>query len=128
MDIEKERESIRQTLQYFFDGLDNLDAETIRKAFHPETMSYCVVDDGLDGKPVSHWNRTFKNVQNNPDHPFNEKSRKNIVYIDITGTAASAKVEWTFTKLMFSDYYNLIKLDGRWLIMNKIFHTTFFEK
>jgi hypothetical protein len=128
MNINAERKKINDTLQYFFDGLDNLDAETIKKAFHPDAWFFSVSEDGLGSRPVAHWDETIKQAHSDPNHLFREKSRKNIVFIDITGDAASAKVEWVFTDLMFTDYYNLLKLDGRWYIMNKIYHTTLFEK
>ncbi|MCP4580245.1 MAG: nuclear transport factor 2 family protein [candidate division Zixibacteria bacterium] len=128
MNTDIEKESINNTLRYFFDGLDNLDAGMIKKAFHPEARSFCVMDSGLGSRSVSHWDDTIRDAQDDPNHLFREKSRKNIVFIDITGDAASAKVEWVFTDLMFIDYYNLLKLDGRWYIMNKIYHTTLFEK
>lgn len=128
MNLEKEREAIQRTLQYFFDGLDNQDFATIMKAFHPDAMSWCVTKNGLSGGPVSSWEKGIEKSKTDPAHLFNEKSRKNIAFIDITDDAASVKVEWNFTPLMFTDYYNLLKLDGQWLIMNKIFHTTFFEK
>jgi len=124
MEITKERISIEKTLQYFFDGLDNLDAFTIKKAFHPEARSFSVDQDTLDCKTIDHWDKTTRTAKDNPDHPFRTKSRKNIVYIDITGVAASAKVEWIFQDFMFTDYYNMLKIGERWYIMNKIYHTT----
>jgi hypothetical protein len=123
--VEKEQESIKQTLQYFFDGLDNLDAESIKKAFYPQARSFCITSHGLGGMPVDNWNRVIESVKKDPEHPFGkEKSKKNVVYIDVTETAASAKVEWVFSEFMFTDYYNLLKIDGQWRIMNKVYHTT----
>lgn len=123
-DIEQEKQSIKQTLQYFFDGLDNLDAAKILKAFHYKAWSFSNGDKGFVNIPASHWPKTIENAKNDPEHPFNkEKSKKNIVYIDIAGNAAQAKVEWIFTDFMFTDYYNLLKVDGKWLIVNKTYHT-----
>jgi len=125
---EHEKKAILDTLQYFFDGLDNIDAGTIKTAFHPSAWQFYVSSDGLRANPVSHWDRTCRAVAENPEHPFNkENSRKNVVYIDVTGNAAAAKVEWVFSRFMYTDYYTLMKMDGRWYIMNKIFHTTIFE-
>jgi len=128
MDIAKEKASIKQTLQYFFDGLDNLDADTIKKAFYPDARSFYIHQDKLGINTVDHWDKTTQYAKDKPDHPFQTKSHKNIVFIDITGVAASVKVEWVFDDFMFTDYYNMLKLDGRWYIMNKIYHTTEFVK
>ncbi len=126
MDLEEG--AIRQTLQYFFDGFDNLDAILIKKAFHPEAQTRYIANNGsVAGMQVSDWDESMQKARENPDHPLQkETSRKNIIYIDVTGTAAAAKVEWVFTGFMFTDYYNLLKIDGRWYIMNKAYHTTVF--
>jgi len=45
------------------------------------------------------------------------------VAIDVVGTVASARVEsdnWTGHR--FTDFFNLLKVDGEWKIMNKVFH------
>jgi hypothetical protein len=46
-----------------------------------------------------------------------------IVNIDIVGTVASVRLEsdnWTGHR--FTDFFNLLKLDGQWKVMNKVFH------
>jgi hypothetical protein len=43
--------------------------------------------------------------------------------MDIVGTIASVRVEtddWTGHR--FTDFFNVLKLDGEWKIMSKIFH------
>lgn len=127
--MNKDEGEIRHTLQYFFDGLDNLDADLIKQAFYPESQSFHITQEGSIGKmAVSEWDNSMQSVRANPDHPINKnKSRKNVLYIDVTGTAASAKVEWIFPDFMFTDYYNLLKINGRWYIVNKTYHTTLFK-
>jgi hypothetical protein len=42
--------------------------------------------------------------------------------IDVEGTAATARIEidnWTGHR--FTDFFTLVKIDGRWLILNKVF-------
>ena len=41
--------------------------------------------------------------------------------IDITGTAAIAKVELDYPDVFFTDYMSLLKVDGEWKIVDKIF-------
>ena len=46
-----------------------------------------------------------------------------IVAIDLVGTAATVRLEldnWTGHR--FTDFFTLLKLDGNWRIMNKVFH------
>jgi hypothetical protein len=125
----REEGAIRQTLQYFFDGLDNLDARLIRKAFYAKAWSYCITADGAPGgMSVNEWDRMIEEIKRNPDHPYvKERSKKNILYMDVTGNCASAKVEWVFSYFMFTDYYNLLRIGGRWYITSKVYQATVFN-
>ncbi len=70
------------------------------------------------------WINMFKKIKEIPNHPFNrEISKKNIIYIDVTGHVVQVKVEWIFSKFMFKDYYQMLKEDGKWLIVNKVWYT-----
>ena len=54
---------------------------------------------------------------------IHKKSKKKILSIDVTGTAASAKVELAFSDAVYTDYYNLLKIGDQWYIMNTTYHT-----
>ena len=43
-----------------------------------------------------------------------------IISIDITNNAAAAKVELEIPGRIFTDYFNLLRIEGRWYIMDKI--------
>ncbi|MNV96708.1 putative lumazine-binding protein [compost metagenome] len=47
-----------------------------------------------------------------------------IVRIDIVGTAASARVDTdNVSGFCFTDFFNLLKVEGKWTIVSKIYHT-----
>jgi hypothetical protein len=122
-DINEEKKKIERTLRHFFRGLDNLDADTIKKALHPLQRSFSMTENGLCGMPVLAWDGFIQNVKNNPDHAFHKGSKKKILSIDVTGTAASAKAELAFSDAVYTDYYNLLKIGDEWHIMNTTYHT-----
>jgi len=44
--------------------------------------------------------------------------------MDIVGTAANARVETDdISGFRFTDFFNLLKVDGRWTVVSKIYHT-----
>ena len=46
-----------------------------------------------------------------------------IARIDVAGTAANARVDSeNVAGQRFTDFFNLLKIDGRWIIVNKIYH------
>ena len=127
--MSNEKKAIENTLQYFFDGIDGLNIDLVRKALHPEARSFYVTEDGtVGGLLYSEWEAYLENVKNTPDHPLcRSKSIKKIIYIDVIGTAASAKAELIFEDCTFVDYYNLLKVDNRWYIVNTTFHAVGFD-
>ncbi len=127
--MDSEQEAIRRTLQDFFDGVDNLDAQLIKSALYPDQRSYYVSSDGtVGGLAYSEWEDYLNTIRRDPDHPLcREKSRKEIDYIDLTGTAAAAKARLIFSDCTFVDYYSLIKVGGRWQITNTTFAALGFD-
>jgi hypothetical protein len=122
-DLQKEKKNVERTLRCFFDGLDKLDADMIKKALHPLQRSFSVTPNGLCGMPVLTWDKFVQDVRNDPDNALNKGSKKKILSIDITGNAASAKAELAFSDAVYTDYYNLLKFGDEWLIMNTTYHT-----
>jgi hypothetical protein len=49
------------------------------------------------------------------------RRKRKIVMVDITGTAAIAKIELDYPDVFFTDYMSLLKVDGEWKIVDKIF-------
>ncbi|AZF47812.1 nuclear transport factor 2 family protein [Pseudomonas sp. R2-7-07] len=47
-----------------------------------------------------------------------------IVNVDIVGTAASARVDTNdISGFCFTDFFNLLKVEGQWTVVSKIYHT-----
>lgn len=42
--------------------------------------------------------------------------------VDVEGDAASVKVTDDFAGMRFTDYLSLLKIDGRWTIVSKLYH------
>ena len=55
--------------------------------------------------------------------PADANQRTNeILSIDIEGLAAVAKTELMWPNVRYIDYLSLLKIDGEWRIVNKIWH------
>src|SRR6266404_1142502 len=98
--------AIEQVLKVYFDGLYEGDTKKLGEAFHPAAHLYSA---GGDGKAAD-WPRTdwFKMVDGRP--------------------SAFAKVECQLPPRYFTDYLTLLKVDGRWQIIAKAFHTVMKEE
>ena len=111
---------IRQTVQFYFDGMYNSDVETLRKAFHPTAALMGYYDGTLAHIPLENWLEMVK------ERPAPSKSGEEydmkLVSMDVTENVASVKVKDLYLGLRFTDYLHLMKVDGNWLIVNKMFH------
>jgi hypothetical protein len=110
-------EQIAAVIQHYLDGAIEGKGELMRPAFHEEATIYGYVGDSLFAGPIQ--NLYDWNDNNGPAADL--KAR--IVALDIVGSIASVRVEsdnWTGHR--FTDFFNLLKVDDEWKIMNKVFH------
>ena len=108
---------IEKTVQYYIDGARSGKGDDMKPAFHPDATIFGYIGEDLFAGPI----------QNLFDwHDGNGAATEleaNIASIDIEGTVATVRLEldnWTGHK--FTDLFTLLKVDGSWKIMNKVFH------
>ena len=108
-------ELVSETVSYYLDGGTNNDFETLKKAFHETATMKFVGDEYKEVNALAFFKKGMK-----PGPPQNRKTR--IANIDISGHAANAKLEIEYPTFTFIDYMNLLKIDGEWKVVNKIFY------
>ena len=106
---------IETTLKYYLDGGTNNDFETLKKAFHETaTMKFIGGEGYNEVNAIAFFQKGMK-----PGPKQDRQTR--ISYINVAGTAANAQLEIEYPGFMFIDYMNLLKIDGEWKIVSKIF-------
>jgi putative lumazine-binding protein len=111
--------AIRQTMQYYFDGGKNRDSLTLRKAFHPEARMLFAREGELVVVPIGEYITRVGSESLKPGEV--DSTERKVVSVDVVGDAAVAKLELKRPNAVLTDYMSLLKVDGRWLIVNKIF-------
>lgn len=112
--------AITETLNKYNQGVAKADSSIMKPAFAKEATMFSSEAGALSGGPIA---ALFEGIDTaftaTPD------SRYAIAYIDITGTAASARVDTNDSSdgQCFTDYFHLLKIDGKWTILSKIFHS-----
>ncbi len=113
---ESDYQQVATTVNYYLDGGTNNDFETLSKAFHPTaTMKYIGRDGYTEVNALEFFEKGMK-----PGPKQNRKTR--ITNITISGNAANARLEIEYPDFSFIDFMNLLKVDGEWKIVSKIFH------
>jgi hypothetical protein len=111
--------AIRQTVQYYFDGGKNRDSLTLRKAFHPDARMLFAREGKLVVVPIGEYITRVGSEQLKPGEV--DSTERKVVSVDVVGDAAVAKLELKRPDARLIDYMSLLKVDGRWQIVNKIF-------
>jgi hypothetical protein len=111
--------AVRQTVQYYFDGGKNRDSLILREAFHPEARMLFARDGKLVVVPISEYISRVGSEQLRPGEV--DSTERKVVSVDVVGDAAVAKLQLKRPNALLIDYMSLLKVDGRWLIVNKIF-------
>ena len=109
-------ELVAQTVNYYLDGGTNNDFKTLKKAFHENaTMKYITKEGYKEVNALE-----FFSGMDASKPKQNRKTR--IADITISGHAANARLEIEYPTFTFVDFMNLLKIDGEWKVVNKIFY------
>ena len=112
-----EYEEIARVVQQYLDGARSGRGDEMKPAFHQDATVFGYVGTDLFAGPIRQlfaWND-----ENGPAAGL----RAWIAAIDLVGTVATVRLEldnWTGHR--FTDLFTLLKVDGQWKIMNKVFH------
>jgi Putative lumazine-binding len=109
---------IRQVIGVYFRGHATANADTMRAAFLPTAHI-----EGIRNGAFTSWtvDQYVANFRGTPAQ--DESSRTRVVdVIDKVGTAAMVKATLKHGPTTFTDYFVLLKSDGKWLIANKVYH------
>ncbi len=112
-----DNEMIEKTVQFYIDGAISGKGDDMKPAFHVDATIFGYIGDDLFAGPIQ---RLFDWVDENGPAPELEARVANI---DIAGTVATVRLEldnWVGHK--YTDLFTLLKVDGTWKIMNKVFH------
>ena len=115
----EDERAIRAVAQAYFDGRARGDTALLGSAFLlPQATMYAWRDTVLLDLPIPSW---LVRIANAPRSPRPPEDRDRILSIDIDHTVAHMKLETRTRDRVTTDHMNLVKVNGRWLVVNKIF-------
>ena len=108
-------------LGLYFDGLYHSDTKRLAQVFHPKAQYVSVTDGTLLYRDMAEY---FPVVDARPSPASrNEDRRDEIVSVEFAGpNTARAVVRCAIGPRHFTDFLTLIRLDGRWQVISKVFH------
>ncbi len=112
-----EYDAIAKVVGHYIDGAKSGRGDDMKPAFHEDATIFGYVGADLFAGPIQQlfaWND-----ENGPATGLEAR----IANIDLIDTVATVRLEldnWTGHR--FTDLFTLLKVDGKWKIMNKVFH------
>ncbi|MDC7712366.1 nuclear transport factor 2 family protein [Vogesella indigofera] len=116
----QEYDAIVEVLNQYCDGGVKADSRIMQPAFSEQATIFGIdADNKLTGGPI----QGLFDIIDSAFRPSPE-AKAAIVRIDIVGTAASARIDTNdISGFCFTDFFNLLKVEGKWTIVSKIYHT-----
>ena len=110
-------DAITKVVQHYIDGARSGKGSDMKPAFHKDATIFGYVGPDLFAGPIQllfDWND-----ENGPASGLQAR----FASIDIIDTVATVRLELDdWTGHSFTDLFTLLKVDGQWQIMNKVFH------
>ncbi len=106
--------AVEGVIQNYFDGWLTGDTTLVGSAMHKSCHLKFVRDGSVSIRNRTQYLSGFK------PRPRLANSEGRIISIDITRTAAEAKIELETETRLFTDYFNLLKEGDRWYITDKV--------
>lgn len=113
-----EEAAVRAALQHYLDGHATGLGSEHEKAFASEARLFWIGGGELQTRTSAEY------IAGAPGEPAEDEAerRRRITMVDVTGNAAVARIELDYPRALIVDYMSLLKIDGEWRIINKIFH------
>ena len=113
LNAQTDEQGARACLENYMSG----DAERIEKAFHSSaTMKYLDAKTGeFKDVPIADYIARVK------ANTTKTERKIEIVSLNVEGNAANGKIKIETDKVVMYDYMNMLKINGEWKIVSKIF-------
>jgi hypothetical protein len=113
-----EYDAITKVVQHYIDGARSGRTEEMKLAFHKDATIFGLDGPDLFAGPI----KKLFDYLDDESGPAAELKAK-ITSIDLVETIATVRLELdNWTGIRFSDMFTLLKIDGEWKIINKVFH------
>ena len=107
---------IEETINHYFDGMVQHNAESFKKAFQPSANMKWMEDTYQEVNAVD----ALSEYVNTHD-PVETKVRINA--LNLAGNAANVQLELEYDTFSYVDFMHLLKIEGEWKIVSQTYTT-----
>lgn len=118
MNNSNEENAIRETINYYIEGMRTHSVEIFKQGFHSQAILCGYLGDEMLAAPIE---GLYEWVGSNPaPSETGEVFECSILSIEMTGRVAAAKIRETGPEGDFIDYFHLLNDGNRWWIVSKL--------
>ena len=113
----KDYQEIKEVVMQYVNGCATGDVESTQKAFHKDAVMYGYLNGELSAGSIENLYAAIKALG------ADCATKAQVDIVECVGTAAVVRVvleDWH--GLSFTDFHSLVKIDGKWTIVAKVFH------
>ena len=115
---QSEATAARVPLDNYIQGHATGNGDFMRKAFHTEAKVMAF----RDGKMMNMTSEEFASRFTGKPAADEAQRKRRIESVEITGNAGVGKIVLEYPTVTYTDYMSLLKVDGEWKIVNKVFY------
>jgi hypothetical protein len=110
--------AIVEVVNKYIEGNSEASGATMKPAFHEKATVFGLNGTELFGPEIQ---KLFDVIDQFPPSP---DAQARFTRVDVVGTAANVRLDSDgVAGFRFTDFFNLLKIDGQWTIVNKIYYT-----
>ena len=115
-----DEQAIRRHIErYYFEGVRNSDTAAAHRAFHPVAVMYSIRDGKLAERTIPDWLTAI--AERAPKPPKPDAVKRRVVIGGRHRQRGRGQDGADQPEAMVTDYMSLLKVDGEWTIVGKIF-------
>lgn len=112
-----EEAAARKPLEQYIKGHETGKADVMRAAFHPSARLQWMDNGQYTVRPLEDWLSGFRGTPATDE----AQRKRRIVSVQVFGDSGIGVIELDYPNVLIIDYMSLLKVDGEWKIVNKIF-------
>ena len=110
--------AIVEVVNKYIEGNSKASGATMKPAFHEKATVFGLNGTELFGPEIQ---KLFDVIDQFPPSP---DAQARFTRVDVVGTAANVRLDSDgVAGFRFTDFFNLLKIGGKWTIVNKIYYT-----
>lgn len=119
-EVPSPEQQVTCVMRAYIEATDQADGQRARTLFHPDAL---MSGDGRSGVQTDTPEAFFKALESTPKRPGETGYKAHVQSVSVLGnTAIGEVVEENLFGYDFTNRFHLLKIDGRWLIVSKLYY------